>query len=187
MRLWENWPCMGLFIVIAITIVGIILGVEKNKEQNKNETRPKRSVTPRTDPCGAKYGGIMLNYPTGSSTSFIFDLCDVINCGGYNQSYRGYDLYLCAPPTIVDDCENNRTPYIIGVCSDWGQVTKVTGSWTPDPHYLANAHKVWWSKVSFQRDYSSLQNPITLSVTGVDKSSYGGNKAYFFPRSGSNR
>ncbi len=29
MRLWENWPGMGFLLIISITIVGIILGIEK--------------------------------------------------------------------------------------------------------------------------------------------------------------
>ncbi len=42
-RPWENWPCMGFLLIISITIVGIILGIEK-LQQDSNVTRPKRSL-----------------------------------------------------------------------------------------------------------------------------------------------
>ncbi len=88
----ENWPCMGFLLIISITIVGIILGIEK-LQQDSNVTRPKRSL--ERDACLKKYGGIELNYTKGSTTSFTFDLCSVIKCGGRNSSWRGYDVYLC--------------------------------------------------------------------------------------------
>ncbi len=91
-RPWENWPCMGFLLIISITIVGIILGIEK-LQQDSNVTRPKRSL--ERDACLKKYGGIELSYTKGSTTSFTFDLCSVIKCGGRNSSWRGYDVYLC--------------------------------------------------------------------------------------------
>jgi len=70
-------------------------------------------------------------------------------------SWRGYDVYLCAPPAVVNDCENGNNPRYMTVCSDWGQVTKYSGSWSPNPHYLSREQKAWWNNVSFQRDYST--------------------------------
>ncbi len=63
MRLWENWPCMGFLLIISITIVGIILGIEK-LQQDSNVTRPKRSL--ERDTCLTKYGGIELDYEEDS-------------------------------------------------------------------------------------------------------------------------
>ncbi len=91
-RLWEKWPCMGFLLIIAITIVGILFGGKKLQEKS-NVIRHKRSLI--TDACLKKYGGIELNYTKGSTTSFTFDLCSVIKCGGRNSSWRGYDVYLC--------------------------------------------------------------------------------------------
>ncbi len=177
MRLWENWPCMGFLLIISITIVGIILGIEK-LQQDSNVTRPKRSL--ERDTCLTKYGGIELDYEEVSATSFTFDICSVFNCQGKNSSWRGYDVYLCAPPAVVDDCENGNNPRYMTVCSDWGQVTKYSGSWSPNPHYLSREQKAWWNNVSFQRDYSTTQNPVTLSISRIKESSYKKNRAYFF-------
>ncbi len=109
MRLWENWPGMGFLLIISITIVGIILGIEK-LQQDSNVTRPKRSL--ERDTCLTKYGGIKLDYEEDSTTSFTFDICSGFNCQGKNSSWRGYDVYLCAPPSFVDDCETgNHNPF----------------------------------------------------------------------------
>ncbi len=74
MRLWEHWPCMGFLLIISITIVGIIYGMDK-LQQDSNITRPKRSL--ERDTCLTKYGGIELDYEEDSATSFTFDICSV--------------------------------------------------------------------------------------------------------------
>ncbi len=79
MRLWENRPCMGFLLIISITIVGIIYGVDK-LQQDSNVTRPKRSL--EKDTCLTKYGGIELDYVENSAMSFTFDICSVFNCQG---------------------------------------------------------------------------------------------------------
>ncbi len=160
MRLWENWPCMGFLLIISITIVGIIYGVDK-LQQDSNVTRPKRLL--ERDTCLKKYGGIELDYIENSAMSFTFDICSVFNCQGKNSSWRGYDVYLCAPPALVEDCGEGGGRYFIGSgCDDWGQVTKYLGLWTPNPHYLNREQRGWWNKVSFQRDYSTTQNPVYI-------------------------
>ncbi len=111
MRLWENCPCMGFLLIISITIVGIIYGVDK-LQQDSNVTRPKRSL--ERDTCLTKYGGIELEYEEDSATSFTFDICSVFNCQGKNSSWRGYDVYLCAPPALVEDCGKGGNRYFIG-------------------------------------------------------------------------
>lgn len=48
------------------------------------------------DKCLTEYGGyIELHYTYATTQTFSFDLCDVIDCKGYNESWRGYDVYLC--------------------------------------------------------------------------------------------
>ncbi len=143
--------------------------------------KPKRSL--ERDTCLTKYGGIELDYEEDSedsATLFTFDICSVFNCQGKNSSWRGYDVYLCAPPAVVDDCENGNNPRYMTVCSDWGQVTKYSGSWSPNPHYLSKEQRGWWNNVLFQRNYSTTQNPVTLSISRIKESSYKKNKAYFF-------
>ncbi len=66
---------MGFLLIISITIVGIIYGVDK-LQQDSNVTRPKRSL--ERDTCREKYGGIELNYIEDSATSFTFDICSVL-------------------------------------------------------------------------------------------------------------
>ncbi len=98
-RPWENWPCMGFLLIISITIVGIILGIEK-LQQDSNVTRPKRSL--ERDACLKKYGGIELNYTKGSTTSFTFDLCSVI--------YPGLNSSICVHTRGLLPDPNPRVP-----------------------------------------------------------------------------
>lgn len=88
--------------------------------------------------------------------------------------WRGYNVYLCAPPVLVEQCETdnfnlmNRVFGTLGApCGDWGQVTKTTGLYEPDPHYLTAKQQNWWEKVSIQRDHSMNQNPVTMSLQNV--------------------
>lgn len=39
--------------------------------------------------CGAH---LILNYTSGQTTPFTFDLCSAINCGGNPSGWRGYDV-----------------------------------------------------------------------------------------------
>lgn len=48
------------------------------------------------DNCLTKYGAhTELHYVYSTTQTFSFDLCNVINCKGYNESWRSYDVYLC--------------------------------------------------------------------------------------------
>uniref|UniRef100_A0A3B4FG57 Envelope polyprotein n=1 Tax=Pundamilia nyererei TaxID=303518 RepID=A0A3B4FG57_9CICH len=48
------------------------------------------------DKCLTEYGGyIELHYTYATTQTFSFDLCNVIDCKGYIESWRGYDVYLC--------------------------------------------------------------------------------------------
>ncbi len=171
MRLWENWPCMGFLLIISITIVGIILGIEKS-QPDTNVTRHGRSTSQTIDPCTKGWfgNGIELTYINGSSSSFIFDLCEVINCQGQNNSWRGYDVYLCDDHNINLACRKGSVHSEPG-CPAWTKVRKYTGLWAPEvqPNYGSRVGLGWKDKVSFQRDYSTTQNPLTLSIGSIEQ------------------
>ncbi len=147
-RLWENWPCMGFLLIISITIVGIIFGTGQS-QQNSTTTRPKRSL--ERDKCLKKYGGIELNYTKGSTTSFTFDLCSVIKCGGRNNSWRGYDVYLCQLEYPGDQ----------RWCLTWNHVLQATNK---DFKVTKDGKAKMAGYLKIQRDFSSTQNPITMSI-----------------------
>ncbi len=160
-RLWENWPCMGFLLIISITIVGIIFGTGQS-QQNSTTTRPKRSL--ERDKCLKKYGGIELNYTKGSTTSFTFDLCSVIKCGGRNSSWRGYDVYLCQ----LGYPGNQRW------CPTWDHVLQATNR-----DFQGSTDKVtrdgkakMAGYLKLQRDFSSTQNPITMSILELKQDLY---------------
>ncbi|KAL3979380.1 hypothetical protein ACER0C_017930 [Sarotherodon galilaeus] len=51
------------------------------------------------DKCLTKYGGhLELHYVYSTTQAFSFDLCNVINCKGKGDSWRGSDVYLCRLP-----------------------------------------------------------------------------------------
>lgn len=185
MKLWENWKLLGILGIIAGTIVGIIFGITRSQEGNSTTPTRHRRSTASVDVCLRRYGGIELNYIANSTTSFTLDLCALIKCRGMNSSWRGYDVYLCAPPARVGDCEqnvDNLMSKVFGgeICSDWGQVTKTTGLYKPNPHYLTKQQREWWGKVAVQRDYSGSQNPLTISLGHISASSYRTNKIIFW-------
>lgn len=120
----------ALFVLFAIVMGLALWGLETHYQTvNKNElnrttnqvtiepiseTSPKPTMTPKsrkrrssddnkfTTACGAI---LVLEYTKGTTTSYTFDLCDVISCGGSNWSFRGYDVYLCYPYGQMDMCE----------------------------------------------------------------------------------
>ncbi|XP_028972614.2 uncharacterized protein LOC114830056 [Esox lucius] len=62
-------------------------------------------------------------------------------------------------------------------CPGWDEVRAYTGQWQPGLPRGPNA--TMWSLFKFQRDFSSSQNPLTLSVGGWDTSLYrGADKTY---------
>ncbi|MGL5074005.1 MAG: hypothetical protein ACRC61_22425, partial [Aeromonas salmonicida] len=106
---WGDWKWVGVWIVIIMISVAIVLGIMLGLGNLEGEkvTRHKRGVS--EDLCLKRYGGIELNYTQGSTTSFTFDLCIVIKCGGQNSSYRGYDVYLCATAGFDYACHTTKT------------------------------------------------------------------------------
>uniref|UniRef100_A0AAY5K8F6 Envelope glycoprotein n=1 Tax=Esox lucius TaxID=8010 RepID=A0AAY5K8F6_ESOLU len=132
----------------------------------------RRQVTQKEDACLKQGGGIELDYIKGSHTAFTFDLCSVIACGRYNGSWRDYNLYVCHTPDVDRMCGlMGRLPGERW-CPGWDEVRAYTGQWQPGLPRGPNA--TMWSSFKFQRDFSSSQNPLTLSVGGWDTSPYRG-------------
>ena len=93
------------------------------------------------------YEGIELNYTLGSTTTYQFDLCNVINCGQSGELWRGYDLYVCGFP--------------------WGGPTLNTGVMI-----LISPRKVkFW-----RRSPVGGRNPVQLSLLGVSRNPWGDDK-----------
>lgn len=126
--------------------------------------RPKREVSGKGDGCLSAYNGIELDYVKGSTSSYTFDLCEVIDCKGANSIWRGYDVWVCSHPDI---CTRGGNPYSTrGIrpvlasytagqwCAPgWGNVVSWTGvGWQPHvPEGLKG--------IAIQRDFSAAQNP----------------------------
>lgn len=184
-----------LAVVVVVGVAALILGLEHaygdrdHKEQspgsvqpplsNKgNETRreKRRAIwavvkqhtkgpSPR---CGAR---LTLPYVRDSTTSFTFDLCQAIDCGGYNSFYKNTDVYICDDYQKVEDCERSASGQVKGsLCNSWYDAGWTTGGWKPWAR-LTDKRDWWvqqdeWEILSIQRDYSSdpTKNPITLSV-----------------------
>ncbi|MGL4354047.1 MAG: hypothetical protein ACRCTP_09065 [Aeromonas popoffii] len=144
---------MAVLGLIGVIIVGIIFGVHHGQENNvTRSTRPKRGVNANQDKCLAKYGGIELEYERGSTTSYNFDLCSVIECGGKNSSWRGYDVYLCG----LGVPGNQKW------CPTWGHVWVATNV----------DHQTRIKDFTIQRDFSLSQNPITIAIIKLKEDPY---------------
>lgn len=66
--------------------------------------RSKRELSGKKDECLSTYGGLELDYVNGSTTSFTFDLCDVLKCGGADSSWRGYNVWICWDYAVDTHC-----------------------------------------------------------------------------------
>uniref|UniRef100_A0A669EJ41 Uncharacterized protein n=1 Tax=Oreochromis niloticus TaxID=8128 RepID=A0A669EJ41_ORENI len=131
--------------------------------------RPKREVSGKRDDCLSAYNGIELDYVKGSASSYTFDLCEVIDCEGANSSWRGYDVWMCSHPYVCTRGGNPHSsrgirPVLASYTAaqwcapGWGNVVSWTGvGWQPQvPEGLKG--------IAIQRDFSTAQNPITLSL-----------------------
>ena len=111
-----------------------------------------------------QYGGIELEYELGSRTTFKFDLCDVIKCGGNPTAWRGYDTYMCmflwGGPAA--------NPW----CGHWQDVLWGTGPHYPKSHITRRKddYSEMQGKGSFTRrsvDTGPGFNPLQLSLQDV--------------------
>lgn len=130
--------------------------------QTAQVSREERS-THRKGSCLSHHGGIEVNYVKGSTTSFTFDLCTVINCKGKNGKWRGYDVWFCYLPVASRLCSQGIV--LRDACGAWGFVRPYTGyNWTPTR--LTGACGLQWEKSKAQWDFSPSQNLLTISIGG---------------------
>lgn len=123
----------------------------------KLRARVKREVSGEKDECLSTYGGLELDYVIGSTTSFTFDLCDVVNCRDAGSAWRGYNVWLCWDYSVSTHCERGNRPYD-SWCRNWDQVRGYTGqNWEPLELGSENELKL-------QRDFSPSGNALTLSL-----------------------
>uniref|UniRef100_A0A3P8VWE3 Uncharacterized protein n=1 Tax=Cynoglossus semilaevis TaxID=244447 RepID=A0A3P8VWE3_CYNSE len=110
--------------------------------------RVKRENTKATNDskCLKNYGGITFEYIFGKTMAYTFDLCSVINCKHLNYTYKPYDIYVCFHYFVHSQCEQNQLPRR-GWCRNWNMI-----------------YRDIWDQVKIQRDYSTTQNPITISL-----------------------
>ncbi|KAK0143623.1 hypothetical protein N1851_018253 [Merluccius polli] len=127
-------------------------------------SRPNRSrrsmptqYSKHKDPNLLKYGGIELNYTLGSTTTYQFDLCNVINCGQSGELWQGYDLYICGLPWgyPTGDVIASSSP-------NW----QPTGYWYNDID-LSTKVKFW------RRSPVGGRNPVQLSLLGLSRNPWG--------------
>ncbi|XP_072560500.1 uncharacterized protein [Paramormyrops kingsleyae] len=105
---------------------------------------------------------LQLQYIRGTPTTFLFDLCDVINCQYQNASYRGYDVWLCYDQQHHLGCRAGWT--VARPCESWDRVAKYTGPWEP---YGPRSARSWWTNITFSREgYTGKPslNPLALSI-----------------------
>ncbi|XP_013876452.1 uncharacterized protein LOC106526400 [Austrofundulus limnaeus] len=139
--------------------------------------------------------GVFLELPRGSTTTFQFDLCEVIECQGKDWSFREYNLYLCVDPVLragaypLGPSQVSLPPFVQGEggpglalhpfsrgdegyrlvrtpSCKWEHTTHYTGSWVPTAEGLQEPVREWWKNVTFQRDYSPRRNLISVSFQG---------------------
>ncbi|MEQ2166600.1 hypothetical protein GOODEAATRI_029982 [Goodea atripinnis] len=90
------WIMFLMLILVArtqtqnVTTFGSTYGADKYRARCETPALQRS-----TDPCIEQYGGVELNYTLGSSVTFQFDLCDVIDCGDRYSAWRGYDIFMC--------------------------------------------------------------------------------------------
>ncbi|XP_042261512.1 uncharacterized protein LOC121893578 [Thunnus maccoyii] len=135
LQMYGKWSFLA---VVATASVLIVAGVNLwEKHQDSATEKEKRNV--KSDYCLKRYGGIELDYVEGESTTYQFDLCDVMACKGKDTSWRGYDVYVCATPVVQADCAAQRPPCgwtgCMSFCSNWGQVVGYSGRWDPQYTY----------------------------------------------------
>ena len=132
-------------------------------------TRSRRSMptqySKHKDPNLLTYGGIELNYTLGSTTTYQFDLCNVINCGESGELWRGYDLYVCGFPW--------GGPTVNRWCGSWGDVIASSSpNWQPTG-YLCNGIDLSPKVKFWRRSPVGGRNPVKLSLLGLSRNPWG--------------
>uniref|UniRef100_A0A8B9H7R1 Uncharacterized protein n=1 Tax=Astyanax mexicanus TaxID=7994 RepID=A0A8B9H7R1_ASTMX len=116
---WGSGSTLLILGVISVITVGAIFITcsltSCNNPLTTHEHQPgrevyhsERQVSKTQPPCMKKFGGIEFNYVKGSTMTYSFDLCDVINCGSNHASWRGHDVYLCPSEGVQWMCVYGR-------------------------------------------------------------------------------
>ncbi|MEQ2166892.1 hypothetical protein GOODEAATRI_033130 [Goodea atripinnis] len=187
---------LGEMVLISLGILSFILWYfcdlpfqtcpeHHSRASNKRFTR----VKPR-DACIQAHGGLEFNYTLGATTTFQFNLCDVINCGNNPAGWRGYDAYLCADPVVQIKCHEKGTTcdwfMCENLCEHWGLGVAYTGFWTPTftYGYTEQAQKVTLVRQAFTQRTTGGVNPLLLTMKGLSgglfpQTHYGNKQIYF--------
>lgn len=155
---------LEVVIIVTVTVIFFACELPGDRPQTTPVTpafqatvrRTKRSASGKINTCLNYYGGVELDYVTGSTTSFTFDLCAVINCGG--QNYRIYDIWVCYQLSFNRYCQQGWTR-LSGRCA-WSEVVGHTGNWKPQ----SQNQEGWGDRFYSQRDFRIPQNLVTLSL-----------------------
>lgn len=154
-----RWWWFGVFMILTTVIVTPLLLWESSCRDGSTErplNRTRRNTKKSTDSCIHAYGGIEIDYTLGTTEGFQFDLCSVIDCGGKDPQWRGYDAYLCM----------HTNPH--RWCPTWNFVLQWTGvKWSPTP-CPANTFCIR-DKIQFERAgvNNSPSNPLLLTLKGL--------------------
>ena len=163
MPLYGNHRLLVGLGALALLIGTIVFWVCESIDQPAPTMVPRaRRAEPQKDKCLQQYGGFELNYTKGSTTSFKFDLCDVIPCGRSKSSWRGYDVYLCG----LGWPGNQRW------CPSWGHVWQATNRDFNPVTRTADGKLKTAGHFAIQRDYSTISNPVTLSMIELQQNPY---------------
>lgn len=173
--LQHPWRMTGVLAILAGIVCTVIFLLEHfyvfPDHKGCTAFRRTREVQVRSDFCLSNWGGIEINYTLGETT-FQFDLCEVITCGGQQANWKGYDLYLCLTATNQKRCIH-KTYDPTGWCPGWILVIAYTGPrWTPDysandvPNLRAKGSRISLQRGQWSRDGEGT-NPVMLSIGRV--------------------
>lgn len=152
------WCWLGVIIFACVIVLPLMFFESSSRDaaQTPPPNRSKRSTPKPPDTCLQRYGGISLNYTLEQNMGFQFDLCSVINCGGKNDSWRGYDTYLCG--FLWGGPTNN--PW----CPGWSDVITYSGLWTPYPYNIQGREVGQKIQLIRQSAGHRGKNPLLLNI-----------------------
>lgn len=164
------------FLTVVIQDFGVSMNQESIRYVDTAAHRAKGDTyrpEVMSDPCIREYGGVELNYTLGSSMTFQFDLCDVIDCGSDDMAWRGYDVYLChfkwGAPYGGQWCP--RWSYVGWNTRPGGYTAPQTGKLQQMQEHnigLLRARLTTWSG----HGSNMKVNPLLLTVTGLQENAY---------------
>ncbi|MEQ2219908.1 hypothetical protein XENOCAPTIV_028902 [Xenoophorus captivus] len=181
---------LSVFIVTFILWYFCELPFQTCSENHTGKVSKRSMVTPSKDVHVKYYGGLELNYMLGATTTFQFDLCEVIDCGQNPTVWRGYDVYLCGSPIIQADCAKGRPVcsfmHCHSLCEGWEHVLAYTGRWTPTYTYgyQDTAKQISLVRNALTHNTPGGVNPLFLSMKSLSRGLHaqlysGGTVIYF--------